>query len=106
HEDMQFSPVPWLWFVISIALAWLMVSNVPFFAGKDVDLKQRKPAITLVVMLALIAFVMVNPHTWLFVLVLAYCIHGLLVALTGKHKKDDGNDGHGADDGATGAHTD
>jgi len=88
HEDAGFDPIPWLWFAISVSLAWLMVSNVPFFAGKDVDLKQRKPAILLLIMLVVIAFVMVNPHTFLFVLVLAYCIHGVLLGITGRHKRD------------------
>jgi len=88
HEDTLLNPVPWLWFAISVSLAWLMVSHVPFFAGKDVDLKQRKPAITLLIMLVVIAFIMVNPHTCLFVLALAYCIHGVLLGITGRHKKD------------------
>lgn len=88
HENALFSPIPWLWFAISVSLAWLMVSNVPFFAGKDVDLKQRKPAITLLIILVVIAFVMANPHTFLFVLALAYCIHGILIGITGRDKKE------------------
>jgi len=81
HEDNGMSPIPWLWFGISVALAWLMVSRVPFFAGKDVDLKKRHPAIILLGMLVLIVFIMVNPHMNLFVLALAYCIHGPLLGL-------------------------
>ena len=88
HEDAALNPVPWLWFALSVGLAWLMVSHVPFFSGKDVDLKQQKPAITLLIMLVVIAFVMANPHTCLFVLVLAYCIHGILIGITGRHKKE------------------
>jgi len=88
HEDAALSPVPWLWFAISVALAWLMVSNVPFFAGKDVDLKKSRPAITLLIMLVVIALVMINPHTVLFVLVLAYVIHGILIGITGRGKKE------------------
>jgi len=91
HEDTQLDPLPWLWFTISIALAWLMVSHVPFFAGKDVDLKQRRPAVTLLIMLVVIAFIMANPHTCLFVLALAYCIHGVLIGITGRHKKEVAN---------------
>ncbi len=81
HEDNGMGPVPWLWFAISIALAWLMISRVPFFAGKDVDLKKRRPAVLLLAMLALIVFVMINPNMNLFVLALAYCIHGPMLGL-------------------------
>jgi CDP-diacylglycerol--serine O-phosphatidyltransferase len=81
HEDHGVQPLPWLWFAISVALAWLMVSRVPFFAGKDVDLKQRHPAVLLLAMLALIVFIMADPHTNLFVLALAYCLHGPLLAV-------------------------
>lgn len=87
HEDAGLSPIPWLWFAIAVTLAWLMVSNVPFFAGKDVDLKKSRPAITLLIMLVALALVMINPHTVLFVLVLAYCIHGILLGITGRGKK-------------------
>ena len=88
HEDSQINPLPWLWFAISVTLAWLMVSHVPFFAGKDVDLQQRRPAITLLIMLVVIAFIMINPHTCLFVLALAYVIHGGLLGITGRGRKD------------------
>ncbi len=81
HEDNGMGPVPWLWFGIAVALAWLMVSCVPFFAGKDVDLKKRRPAVMLLAMLALIVFIMVNPPMILFILALAYCIHGPVLGL-------------------------
>jgi len=81
HENNAMAPIPWLWFVISVTLAWLMVSRVPFFAGKDVDLKKRHPAVILLGILALIVFIMASPHVNLFILALAYCIHGPLLGL-------------------------
>jgi CDP-diacylglycerol---serine O-phosphatidyltransferase len=87
HEDANLNPIPWLWFVVSVTLAWLMVSHVPFFAGKDVDLKKRRPAVTLLIMLVVIAFIMIDPHVYLFVLAMAYCIHGILLGITGRHRK-------------------
>ncbi len=93
HEDHGVQPLPWLWFAIAVALAGLMVSRVPFFAGKDVDLKRKRPAVLLLAMLALIVFVMADPHTHLFVLALAYCLHGPLLALRqwrrGKPREED-----------------
>lgn len=87
HENANLNPIPWLWFVISVTLAWLMVSRVPFFAGKDVDLKKRRPAVTLLIMLAVIAFIMIDPHTFLFVVAMAYILHGILLGMTGRHRK-------------------
>lgn len=97
HENNQLIPIPWLWFAISVTLAWLMVSHVPFFAGKDVDLKQRKPAVVLLVMLVALAVVVAHPHTWLFVLALAYVIHGVLIGITGRRKPDNKPDESAAD---------
>lgn len=89
HEDSNINPVPWLWEIASVGLAWLMISRVPFFAGKDVDLKQQRPAMTLIIMLVVIVLVMINPHTILFILVLAYVIHGILLGLTGRRRPDE-----------------
>jgi len=93
HEDNAMAPIPWLWFGISVTLAWLMVSRVPFFAGKDVDLKKRHPAIILLGMLVVIVFIMANPHMNLFVFALAYCIHGPMLGLREwKRNKQSGSD--------------
>jgi len=84
HQEAQLNPVPWLWFVISISLAWLMISHVPFFAGKDVDLKKRRPAMTLLIMLVVIVLIMTNPHTILFLLIMAYVLHGIVLGISGR----------------------
>ncbi|MDX8391523.1 MAG: CDP-diacylglycerol--serine O-phosphatidyltransferase [Mariprofundaceae bacterium] len=100
YEGGQMSPAPWLWFAVSVTLAWLMVSSVPFFAGKDVDLQRRRPAITLLIFLVVIVCIMIDPHMNLFVLALAYCLHGILIGInrlrTGK--SDDADDMDDADD--------
>jgi CDP-diacylglycerol--serine O-phosphatidyltransferase len=80
HENAGLLPLPWLWFGISIVLAWLMVSRVRFFAGKDVDLRKRRPFTLLVAFLGVIVFIMANPHMNLFVLAMAYCLHGPMLS--------------------------
>jgi len=97
YENSQMSPAPWLWFAVSVTLAWLMVSNVPFFAGKDVDLQRRRPAITLLIFLVVIVFIMVDPHMNLFVLALAYCIYGMLLGL--KRMRTDKSDNSDSSNG-------
>ncbi len=98
YEDSQLIPASWLWFGISVTLAWLMVSRVPFFAGKDVDLQRRRPAITLLIFLVVIVFIMVNPHMNLFVLAMAYCIHGILFGLSQRFRKTDDDASENAGD--------
>jgi len=98
YEDSQLIPASWLWFGISVTLAWLMVSRVPFFAGKDVDLQRRRPAITLLIFLVVIVFIMVNPHMNLFVLAMAYCIHGMLFGLSQRFRKTDDDTSENAGD--------
>lgn len=83
HEDMEIDPhgVSWLWLAMAVALALLMVSNIRFFSGKDVDLKQRRAFSALVGMLLFIVLVMSNPYVTLFLLMLVYCTHGVVLSV-------------------------
>lgn len=80
HEQGAYQPVAWLWFFISITLAWLMVSGVRFLSGKDVDLKQKRSFAVLVGMLLVIVFVMSDPYKVLFAIMLLYCLHGPMMS--------------------------
>ena len=86
HEDGGLQPLSWLWFGISLALAWLMVSRVRFVSGKDIDLKKRRPFVVLLAFLAVIFFVMINPYRVLFMLLLAYVLHGVILSLWQKRR--------------------
>jgi len=81
HFDAKIEPVPWLWFVMALFLSWLMVSNVRFVSGKDIDLKKRQSNRVLLVMVALIAFLAMDPYRVPFTVILAYCLHGPLLSL-------------------------
>ena len=85
-EDGGLQPISWLWFGISVALAWLMVSRVRFVSGKEIDLKQRRPFVVLLAFLAIIFFVMINPYKVLFMLLLAYVLHGVMLSLWQKRR--------------------
>jgi len=80
HEQGSYEPIAWLWFVIAVTVAWLMVSGVRFLSGKDVDLKQRRPFAMLLVMLLVIVFVMADPYKVLFAVLLIYCLHGPMMS--------------------------
>ncbi len=86
HEHAMLTPTPWLWFAVSVTLAYLMVSRVRFVSGKDVDLRRRRPFVTLLVMLIVLVLIVANPYTNLFVLVLAYCLHGPFISIWQRQK--------------------
>jgi len=86
HEHAQAAPQPWLWFAVSVTLAYLMVSRVRFVSGKDVDLRRRRPFVALIIMLVVLVLIVANPHTNLFVLALAYCLHGPFISVWQRQK--------------------
>lgn len=81
HEHSNIEPWSWLWFFVSLFLAWLMVSRVRFFSGKDVDLKQRRTSGLLVVMIVVIGLLTVDPYRVPFAVMLVYCLHGPILSL-------------------------
>ncbi|MDQ6994121.1 MAG: CDP-diacylglycerol--serine O-phosphatidyltransferase [Mariprofundaceae bacterium] len=86
HEQSGLDPLPWLWGIIGAFLAWLMVSNVRFISGKDIDLKQKRSFTVIVVMLMAMVLIMVDPYRILFAVFLAYVLHGPMISLW-QHKK-------------------
>jgi len=81
YEKTGFVPQPWLWLAVSLFLSWLMVSNVRFISGKDVDLKQRRSTGVLILMVMIIGMVMFDPYRVPFTVLFAYCLHGPLLSL-------------------------
>jgi len=81
HADLNIEPIAWLWFAASLLLAWLMVSNVPFVSGKDVDLRQRRSSGFIVAIIVISGLVMAYPYRVPFAFILAYCLHGPMLAV-------------------------
>jgi len=81
HVDARIEPWPWLWFVLSLFMAWLMVSNVRFISGKDVDLKERRSTGVLVGMILVIGLIAVDPYRFPFGVLFVYCMHGPILSL-------------------------
>ena len=84
--DLHAEPWPWLWLGRSVFLSWLMVSNVRFISGKDVDLKKRRSSGVLIVMVIVIGFLAIDPYRMPFTIMFAYCIHGPMLSLWQKWK--------------------
>lgn len=82
YSDMNLEPQPWLWLALSLLLAWLMVSNVRFISGKDIDLRQRRTTTGFIVVIIVISgLVMAFPYRVPFAVFLAYCLHGPMLSL-------------------------
>jgi len=86
YEDHSAQPGPWLWFLVSVTLAYLMISRVRFIAAKDFDLKQKRPFTIILVMLVVLVLITANPHQNLFILALAYCLHGPILSIWQRQK--------------------
>jgi len=81
HDSFSVEPTGFIWLVLSIVLAWLLVSNVRFFSGKDIDLKQKRPFAMLVVLMAGVVVLVLDPQTVLFPVFLGYCMHGPVLSV-------------------------
>jgi CDP-diacylglycerol--serine O-phosphatidyltransferase len=62
--------------LVIYALAGLMVSNLPYFSFKEIDIKRRRPFWILVVSLVLIQMVVAKPEAMFFTAALTYTLSG------------------------------
>jgi len=81
YSSFDATPSSGLWLMLSIGLAWLLVSNVRFLSGKDIDLKQRRSFAVLVAILAAVVLLVLDPHRVLFFVFLTYCAHGPIMSV-------------------------
>jgi CDP-diacylglycerol--serine O-phosphatidyltransferase len=86
YEDLNAEPNSWLWFIVSILLAYLMVSRVRFLAAKDVDLKRQRPFAFILILLAILVLIVANPHLNLFLVALGYCLYGPILSMRQQQK--------------------
>jgi len=71
----------WLSFVLTVYAGITMVSNVPFYSFKDIDLKKSVPFIFVIGVVVLFVLVSSDPPSVLFALFLLYGISGWLLWL-------------------------
>jgi len=91
-EIIEFTPHKNISFLIlTLLLAFLMVSNLKFHGLKEVDFKEKKPFWILIFFILLMFFIVIHPPIAVFVLVSIYVISGIIeniVILFKKRKKD------------------
>jgi len=73
--------VAWLSFVLTVYAGITMVSNVPFYSFKDIDLKKSVPFIFVIGVVMLFVLVSSDPPSVLFALFLLYGVSGWLLWL-------------------------
>lgn len=72
-------PVPWIMFVLALYAGLTMVTNVPFYSFKDIQMKRSVPfAVTILIVLAF-ALVATDPPTVMFGIFVAYGVSGYVV---------------------------
>lgn len=80
--DVAGTDVKWLALFVTLFAGLTMVSNIPFYSGKDINLKRKVPFFT-ILLLVLFFFVLIpsHPPVVLFCLFAGYASSGYLVKL-------------------------
>ncbi|MFZ2725898.1 MAG: CDP-diacylglycerol--serine O-phosphatidyltransferase [Methylococcaceae bacterium] len=73
--------------LLTISTGLLMVSNFRYSSFKEIDLKGRVPFVMTIIVMLVIAFVMAQPQTMLFLLFLGYAISGPVFTLVMRRKR-------------------
>ena len=84
--------VKWLAFGITVFAAVSMVSTVPFYSGKEINLRKSVPFMMLLLLLLFFVLIPIHPPIALFALFVIYALSGYVMWLwrMGKGKQDSG----------------
>ena len=89
-NDLEVDPttvyIKWLTFAFALYAGLTMVTNVPFYSFKDINLKRSVPFIVIVLIAIGIAVVNIDPPAILFGIFMAYGVSGYLVYAYRKFK--------------------
>jgi CDP-diacylglycerol--serine O-phosphatidyltransferase len=67
--------------LITIVMALLMVSNLPYYSFKDLDLKDKVPFVSILAIVMVFVLVSIEPATVLFCIFSAYAFSGVVLKL-------------------------
>ncbi|SFE20189.1 CDP-diacylglycerol--serine O-phosphatidyltransferase [Nitrosomonas sp. Nm166] len=89
--QIQGTDIKWLVCIITLFAALTMVSNIPYYSGKEINLRRRVPFFT-IILLVLFFFVLIpsHPPVVLFCLFAAYALSGIFIKLWrfGRNKRN------------------
>lgn len=91
HFQIEGADIKWLVLIVTLFAGLTMVSNIPYYSGKEINLRRRVPFVT-VILLVLFFFVLIpsHPPLVLFCLFALYAFSGYFIKLWrfGKGKKN------------------
>ena len=92
--QVQGNDISWLACIVTLFAALTMVSNIPYYSGKEINLRRRVPFFT-ILLLVLFFFVLIpsHPPLVLFCLFVVYGLSGYFIKLWrfGKNKRNSGS---------------
>jgi CDP-diacylglycerol---serine O-phosphatidyltransferase len=71
--------IPWVTFVLALYSGLTMVTNVPFYSFKDVQMKRSVPFVVIVLIVLGIAAINIDPPTMMFGAFVAYGLSGYVI---------------------------
>jgi len=71
--------IPWITFVLALYAGLTMVTNVPFYSFKDVQMKRSVPFVVIVLIALGIAAINIDPPTVMFGVFVAYGLSGYVI---------------------------
>ena len=83
---LSWKQVTWVMFGFTLYAGLTMVTNVPFYSFKDVQMKKSVPFVVIVLIALVIAIINIHPPTVLFGVFVAYGLSGYVVYLWRKAK--------------------
>ena len=78
--------IPWITFVLALYAGLTMVTNVPFYSFKDVQMKRSVPFVVIVLIALGIAAINIDPPTVMFGVFVAYGLSGYVIYIWRKFK--------------------
>jgi len=78
---------PYTTLFITVIASFAMVSNIPYYSFKDINLKGRMPFVGLIVLVFIFVLISSDPPNVLFILCLLYFISGPIISLPYFRKK-------------------
>ena len=85
-EWLSWKQITWTMFVVTLYSGLTMVTNVPFYSFKDVQMKKSVPFVVIVLIALVIAIINIHPPTVLFGVFVIYGLSGYVVYFWRKAK--------------------
>lgn len=80
-NNLNFDGMSWLALLLTFAAGILMVSNVRYSSFKELNLKDKVPFVTLLIIVTVFVIITIKPSVFLFGLALLYALSGPILTL-------------------------